>query len=272
MSDPSHLPAHGSRPEGIRLGGANEEQATARYVREMFSGIAGRYDFLNHLLSFQMDRHWRRVVARQFRHRLVEPGARVLDLCCGTADLALALSRQEARQRQSRQSQALQSQAQFVCSDFSHPMLTRAGEKLRQRSLPPLVAEADALQLPFRDGSFDLVVCSFGFRNLANYRAGLAEIQRVLRPGGEIGILEFSEPQGFLKPFYSFYFHHILPRVGAWVSGVKGPYNYLPTSVDRFPEPEELVDWMRQASFAEPRVRRLTGGLVTLYLGSKGSE
>ena len=126
--------------------------------------------------------------------------------------------------------------------------------------------------MPFRDGSFDLVVCSFGFRNLANYKAGLAEILRVLRAGGQVGILEFSEPRGVMRPFYSFYFHHILPRVGAWVSGVKGPYNYLPASVDRFPEPEELVDWMRQASFAEPHARRLTGGIVTLNLGSKGSE
>ena len=116
MSAPSRHPVSGTRPEGI-----NEEKAAARYVREMFSGIAGRYDLLNHLLSFQMDRHWRHVVARQFRRRLSEPGTRVLDLCCGTADLALALARQ--------------GQAQFFGSDFSHPMLTRAGEKLRQRSL-----------------------------------------------------------------------------------------------------------------------------------------
>ncbi|MBI2819750.1 MAG: ubiquinone/menaquinone biosynthesis methyltransferase [Acidobacteria bacterium] len=221
----------------------------------MFSSIAGRYDFLNHLLSFQMDRHWRGVVAWQFRHRLNEPGARVLDLCCGTGDLALALARQ--------------GQAQFFCSDFSHPMLTRAGEKLRQRSLVPLVAEADALQLPFPDDSFDIVVCSFGFRNLANYRAGLREIHRVLRAGGEVGILEFSEPRGLLRPLYSFYLHRILPRVGEWVSGVKGSYSYLPGSVDRFPEPEELIEWMREASFAQPRSRHLTGGIVTLYLGSK---
>jgi demethylmenaquinone methyltransferase/2-methoxy-6-polyprenyl-1,4-benzoquinol methylase len=225
----------------------------------MFTGIAGRYDFLNHLLSFQMDRYWRRVLARQFRHRLVDPGARVLDLCCGTADQALALARQAGRQGQSR----------IVCSDFSHPMLTRAGAKLRQQSLEPLVAEADALQLPFPDGTFDLVVCSFGFRNLANYRAGLEEILRVLRTDGQMGILEFSEPRGLLRPFYLFYFHHILPRIGTLVSGVKGPYTYLPASVDRFPEPEELVEWMRDASFAEPRALRLTGGIVTLYSGRK---
>ena len=183
------------------------------------------------------------------------PGARVLDLCCGTADLALALARQ--------------GKTQFFCSDFSHPMLTRAAAKLRLRSLPPLVAEADALQLPFPDHSFDVVVCSFGFRNLANYRAGLKEIWRVLRAGGEVGILEFSEPRGLLRPFYSFYLHRILPRVGEWISGVKGSYSYLPGSVDRFPEPEELVEWMREASFAQPRARRLSGGIVALYLGTK---
>ncbi|HWP85533.1 MAG TPA: ubiquinone/menaquinone biosynthesis methyltransferase [Terriglobia bacterium] len=250
MSAPAPQRVSGTRPEGI-----SEEKAAARYVREMFSRIAGRYDFLNHLLSFQMDRHWRRVVARQFRHRLAPPEARVLDLCCGTADLALALARE--------------GKARIVCSDFSHPMLTRAAEKLRRRSLLPLIAEADALQLPFPDGAFDLVVCSFGFRNLANYRAGLAEIRRLLRSGGEVGILEFSEPRGLLKPFYSFYFHRILPRVGEWVSGVKGPYNYLPGSVDRFPAPEELVEWMRQASFERPQARRLSGGIVTLYRGVK---
>lgn len=250
MSTPSRHPFPGTRPEGI-----SEEKESARYVREMFSGIAGRYDLLNHLLSFQMDRHWRYVVARQFRSRLDDPRTLVLDLCCGTADLALALSRR--------------GKARIFCSDFSHPMLTRAGEKLRQRSLPPLVAEADALQLPFSDNSFDLVVCSFGFRNLANYRAGLKEILRVLRGGGEIGILEFSEPRGLLRPFYTFYFHYVLPRVGEWISGVKGSYSYLPGSVDRFPEPGELVEWMRDASFVRPRARRLTGGIVTLYLGVK---
>jgi demethylmenaquinone methyltransferase/2-methoxy-6-polyprenyl-1,4-benzoquinol methylase len=254
VSEPSRPATPGTRPEGIQ-----EEKAASRYVREMFSAIAARYDFLNHLLSFQMDRHWRRVMARQFRHRLAQPGARVLDLCCGTADLALALARQAGRR----------SGAQFFGSDFSHPMLTRAGEKLRRQSLPPLLAEADALRLPFPDDSFDLVVCSFGFRNLTNYRTGLAEIRRVLRPGGEVGILEFSEPTGPLRPIYSFYFHRILPRVGAWVSGVKGPYSYLPASVGRFPAPDELLEWMRQAGYGEARARRLTAGIVSLYLGTK---
>ena len=250
MTVESPLRVPGTRPEGI-----TGEKAAARYVRDLFSGIAGRYDLLNHLLSFQMDRHWRRVVARRFRGRLADPSARVLDLCCGTADLALALSRK--------------GQARIVCSDFSHPMLTLAGKKLRDRSLPPLVAEADALQLPFADKSFDLVVCSFGFRNLANYRSGLEEIRRILRPAGEVGILEFSEPGGLLRPFYSFYFHHVLPRLGEWISGVKGSYSYLPGSVDRFPSSAELVSWMTEMSFAQASAKPLTGGIATLYTATK---
>lgn len=248
MNKPARLP--GTRPAGIQ-----EEKAASQYIRELFSAISGRYDFLNHLLSFQMDRHWRRVLARQFRRRLAEPDTRVLDLCCGTADLTLALARQ--------------GRAQFFCCDFSHSMLTRAGEKLRLRSLPPHVAESDALQLPFPDDCFDLVVCSFGFRNLANYRSGLREIGRVLRPGGEVAILEFSEPRGVLRPTYSFYLHRILPLLGEWISGVKGSYSYLPGSVDRFPEPEALVGWMRADSFSDTRALPLTGGIVTLYSGTK---
>jgi demethylmenaquinone methyltransferase/2-methoxy-6-polyprenyl-1,4-benzoquinol methylase len=148
-------------------------------------------------------------------------------------------------------------------------MLTRAREKMLRRKIPPLVAEADALQLPFADNTFDLVVCSFGFRNLANYRQGLQELRRVLRPGGQFGILEFSEPRSWLRPFYSFYFHRILPRIGEWVSGVRGSYSYLPGSVDRFPEQSQLLAWMREASFASAEAKPWTGGIVTLYRASK---
>jgi demethylmenaquinone methyltransferase/2-methoxy-6-polyprenyl-1,4-benzoquinol methylase len=246
-------PIPGTRPTGI-----TEEKAAARYVRDLFSRIAGRYDLLNHLLSFQMDRYWRLGVARQFRHRMTDPRARVLDLCCGTADLALALARE--------------GRARIVGCDFAHPMLTRARQKLSRRSLPPLVVEADALQLPFKEGTFDLVVSSFGFRNLVNYRAGLAEIWRVLRPGGEVGILEISKPRGWLGPFYSFYFHRILPRIGEWVSGVRGSYSYLPGSVARFPEKQDITVWMREASFSAVRAKELTGGIVTLYLGKKPED
>ena len=149
-------------------------------------------------------------------------------------------------------------------------MLTQAREKLSRHSLLPLVAEADALQLPFADASFDLVACSFGFRNLVNYRAGLKEIRRVLKPGGEVGILEFGTPRGALiGPMYSFYFHSILPAAGEWISGVKGSYSYLARSVDRFPEPEELEGWMREGGYAEVSRREMTGGIAVLYVGKK---
>lgn len=244
---------------GTKPPGAANDEAAARYVRELFSAVAGRYDFLNHLLSLQRDRHWRRTTARRFRSLLSRPGARALDLCCGTADLAVALARE--------------GNARIVASDFCHPMLTQAREKLRRRSLPPLLAEADALRLPFPDGSFDLVACSFGFRNLANYQAGLQEIWRVLKPGGEIGILEFFRPNGrFVGPLYSFYFHRVLPAVGEWISGVPGSYSYLPGSVERFPEPEEFLEWLREAGFPEVSWRKLTFGIAVLYWGKKARD
>ena len=245
--------ARSSSP-GAQPSGTADETAAARVVKQLFSDVAGRYDLLNHLLSLHIDRYWRRAAARYFRHVLARPEARVLDLCCGTADLSLALARG--------------SRARILASDFCHPMLTQAREKLRRHSLPPLVAEADALQLPFRDGSFDLVACSFGFRNLANYRSGLQEIRRVLKPGGEVGILEFGMPSGrLIGPLYSFYFHRILPVVGEWISGVQGSYSYLPGSVDRFPDPEEFLAWMREEGFTDVIRRELTWGIAVLYVG-----
>jgi demethylmenaquinone methyltransferase / 2-methoxy-6-polyprenyl-1,4-benzoquinol methylase len=258
--------AAGTRPAEVPQG-ANEEKAAAQFVREMFTGIAGRYDLLNHLLSFQVDRYWRRVLSRQMvevlRNQLTQPGARAgcraLDLCCGTGDQALSLAAAIGRGPD----------ASIYCSDFAHPMLTRASEKLRGRGLRPLISEADALQLPFADHSFDVLVCSFGFRNLVNYRAGLVEIYRVLRPGGVAGILEFSEPTGVLKPFYSFYFHHVLPRVGGWISGSRKSYTYLPRSVNNFPAPAVFQQWMREAGYSDMRATKLTGGVAFIYRGMK---
>lgn len=245
---------------GTRPPGAADEAAAARHIRELFSKVAGRYDLLNHLLSMNVDRYWRWAVAREFRHMLGRPSARVLDLCCGTGDLSLALARQGT--------------APVFASDFSHPMLTLArkkigGSKLAGHALAPVVAEADALQLPFADRTFDLVTCAFGFRNLANYRAGLDEIWRVLRPGGEAGILEFSAPGGAIAPLYSFYFHRILPAIGEWVTGVGGAYKYLASSVDRFPGTEEFTGQMQAARFRAVRVRKLTGGIALLYIAQK---
>lgn len=179
----------------------------------------------------------------------------MLDLCCGTGDMTLAL------QRDSNPS------SKILGADFSHAMLQRAADKTRKMSLRWL--EADALQLPFADNSFDLVTSAFGFRNLANYDAGLREIFRVLRPGGEFGILDFSEPKGVMGSLYRIYFKHVLPAIGTWISGVKGPYAYLPASVERFPTPEEMLERMRKAGFRETSWERYTFGIAGLYRGTK---
>ncbi len=248
---------------GAKPPGAADEAAAARYVRQLFSDVAGRYDLLNHLLSMNVDRYWRWAVAREFRDVLRKPGARVLDLCCGTGDLSLALARQGS--------------APVFSSDFAHAMLARAQAKVTAAKLPrqsriPVLAEADAMQMPFAGASFDLITCAFGFRNLANYTGGLEEIRRLLRPGGQLGILEFSEPAGLLAPLYSFYFHRILPAIGEWLTGVSGAYRYLASSVDRFPDTPEFVGMMHSAGFQELRVVKLTGGIALLYVGRKPSE
>lgn len=232
--------------------------AGAGYVREMFGRIAPRYDFLNHLLSLQADRLWRRRVARRFRHLLAQPGARVLDLCCGTADLTLSLARQA------------HPAVRIVGLDFSHPMLQRAGQKLRRRRLPELIVEADALRMPFPDGAFDLVTAAFGFRNLADYSGGLREIRRVLRRGGEAGILEFSEVNASLVgPLYNFYFRNLLPRIGGLVSGDSAAYRYLTRSVSAFPSPEELSVVMTEAGFSDVAWERFTGGIAYLHCATR---
>ena len=163
----------GAAPQGAR----NEREAAA-WVRGMFARVARRYDLANHLLSFNIDRLWRARTVRRVRPILERPGARVLDICCGTGDLTLALAR-ECR-------------APVLGSDFCHPMLRRRARESARRRARAGLFEADALRLPLRDASLDLVTVAFGFRNLANYRAGLAEMRRVLRPGGMAAILEFS--------------------------------------------------------------------------------
>jgi demethylmenaquinone methyltransferase/2-methoxy-6-polyprenyl-1,4-benzoquinol methylase len=245
---PSALP--GTRPEGT----GDDSEAAAR-VREMFSRIAPRYDLLNHLLSFSFDRVWRRRTAKRFRHILVREDARVLDLCCGTGDLSLALTRMGSA---------------FVWgSDFAHPMLVRAQEKTGASGWPRYL-EADALSMPFPNASFDLVTAAFGFRNLANYERGLLEILRLLKPGGEVGILEFAAPQGSVfGSLYRFYFKQVLPRVGGAVSGDRATYAYLPSSVGRFPSPEELRTQMEQAGFVDARCELWTGGIVALHTARK---
>jgi demethylmenaquinone methyltransferase / 2-methoxy-6-polyprenyl-1,4-benzoquinol methylase len=243
----------GTRPEGAR-----DEREAAAHVREMFGRIAPRYDLLNHLLSLDTDKVWRRRVARRFRAILGNPSARVLDLCCGTGDMALAF-RREAPQG-----------AEIIGSDFVPEMLQRARSKAAALAAGVTFVEADALELPFDDAKFDLVSCSFGFRNLANYEQGLIEILRVLKPGGVVAILEFAEPRGKLfGGLYRFYFRRVLPRLGALISGNGSAYTYLPSSVSKFPSPEALQDLFEKIDYTEVRFERWTGGIVTLHTAKK---
>lgn len=250
--------------------GASDAHSAASAVREMFTSIAPRYDLLNHVLSFNIDRLWWWRAARTFREVLSRPEARLLDLCCGTGDMTFAL------RRQTEKSNPLGS-PQILGADFSHAMLQRAFSKSASMNHPsnngepamPRWIEADALNLPFRSQHFDLVTSAFGFRNLADYDAGLREIIRVLRPGGECGILDFGEPKGAMSQLYRIYFKQILPRVGTMISGVRGPYAYLPASVERFPAPEEMLTRMRQAGFGEASWTPYTFGIAGLYRGRK---
>lgn len=253
---------------GSPLRPAATAQDTARAVQDMFGRIAGRYDFLNHLLSARFDVWWRRVTALEVREVLERPGSIAADLCCGTGDLAFAFARF--------------SRGLVVGADFCHPMLQVAGQK-RHRSTAELNGNpstgvsgrthfigADTLRLPFPDQSLDLASMAFGFRNLANYEDGLAEIRRVLRPGGLIAILEFSRMQWpVLGPLFRFYFHHILPVVGTLVSGESGPYQYLPDSVRNFPDQESLAHALREHGFMDVRYRNFLGGIAALHVGKK---
>jgi demethylmenaquinone methyltransferase/2-methoxy-6-polyprenyl-1,4-benzoquinol methylase len=236
--------------------GAADEASAATAVRDMFSSIAPRYDLLNHVLSMNIDRLWWNRTARAFGDILKRPSAQVLDLCCGTGDMTFALHRHRK-----------QESIGITGADFSHAMLVRAREKSGDKKIRWV--EADALQLPFGAGEFDLVTSAFGFRNLANYNRGLAEIYRVLKPGGEIGILDFGEPKGLVGRVYRFYFRRILPAIGTFISGVSGPYKYLPASVQRFPSPDEMLQRMREAGFGEVSWTPYTFGIAGLYWGKK---
>jgi demethylmenaquinone methyltransferase / 2-methoxy-6-polyprenyl-1,4-benzoquinol methylase len=237
----------GATPQGAR----NELEAAA-WVRAMFGRVAHRYDLANHLLSFNLDRYWRARAVARVRHVLARPGARALDICCGTGDLLRALQRRRPS-------------LPVIGSDFCHPMLVAAHAKVPGSPL----FEADALRLPLADASLDLIAVAFGFRNLANYEAGLREMRRVLRPAGVAAILEFSQPPNPLfGALYTFYSRRILPLIGGALSGSRDAYAYLPESVRKFPAPEELSRMMRAAGFASVGFERLTGGIVALHLGS----
>ena len=247
----------GATPEGAR-----GEREAAALVRQMFARVAGRYDLANHVLSFNIDRWWRARTVRIAHAILQRPGARALDICCGTGDLTLALAAAAAPD------------ARVFGSDFCHPMLTAAREKIAART-PAAgngeVFEADALRLPVRNASLDLITAAFGFRNLANYDAGLREMRRVLRPGGMAAILEFSQPPNrAFAALYNFYSRRILPKIGGALSGSPEAYAYLPESVRKFPGPEELAQAMREAGFERVGYELLTGGIAALHTGIAG--
>jgi demethylmenaquinone methyltransferase/2-methoxy-6-polyprenyl-1,4-benzoquinol methylase len=232
------------------------EIAHARAVREMFAGIAGRYDLLNHVLSINIDKRWRRLVRKQVAEILADPKAIVLDVACGTGDLSLELQRN--------------AKARVVGSDFCRPMLAIAKDKTAGAGMSVPYVEGDALSLPFSDNSFDAVTIAFGLRNLASVEDGLAELNRVLKSGGRLAVLEFSSPTiPGLRSLFNLYFTRILPRIGGAVSGSRGAYEYLPDSVSKFPDQKGLVELMRTAGFGSVEYTDLTGGVAAIHTAAK---
>jgi len=250
---------------GARPAGAIDETSAAHAVQQMFDSIAPRYDLLNHLLSANIDRIWWRRTAQVFKSVLAQPEAAILDVCCGTGDLTVALLKLRAR-----------GSRPVFAVDFARAMLRRGALKFAVRTAPgsnaaqaappsAIPIEADALHLPISSGSLDLVVSAFGFRNLANYEAGLMEFHRVLRPGGRLGILEFSEPDGPVGALYALYFRRALPAIGRLICGRNGPYSYLPSSVGAFPPPHAIIAMMQACGYAKCAWQPYTFGIAGLY-------
>lgn len=228
------------------------EMQHAAAVREMFSGIASRYDLLNHLLSLNIDKRWRRRVRNKLSDILSDPNAIVLDVACGTGDLTIEL--------------ANDAKAKVIGTDFCRPMLELAAEKAV--AIP--FSEGDAMNLGFASNTFDAVTIAFGLRNLSNFGDGLAELFRILKPGGRLVVLEFSTPTvpGF-RSLFNFYFSRLLPRIGGVVSGSRGAYEYLPDSVSKFPDQRSLASLMSSTGFGSVEFENLTGGIAAIHLGVK---
>jgi len=241
---------------GAKPTGAEDESSAAQMVLEMFNSIAPRYDLLNHVLSASVDRLWWRRAARRFRAVLENPEAAVLDVCCGTGDMTMALLKHRPKGARP-----------ILAADFAREMLERGSRKFAGRGA--VAMEADALHLPLRTGSLDLIVTAFGFRNLANYGAGLREFHRVLKPGGQLGILDFSEPGGLIGKAYAVYFRRVLPAVGRIICGKEGPYSYLPSSVGNFPAPAAMRALMEQTGLIDCAWQPYTFGIAGLYTATK---
>ena len=250
MTDPTINP-------GARPAPQTTETTAPQEVQTLFNTIAPTYDRLNHLLSFGLDRLWWRRTARAFAPILARPEARVADLCCGTGDQTAALLTLRP------------SQAEPITGlDFSSQMLDRA--RLKYPNPQVLWVEADAMHLPFPGNSLDLVTAAFGFRNLPNYTKALAEIHRVLRPGGQLGILEANQPTGLNALLYNTYFHRILPILGGLLSGQRAAYRYLPASVERFPRPPQMLTMLTEAGFTHTRWQGYLFQAAGLYQATKG--
>jgi demethylmenaquinone methyltransferase/2-methoxy-6-polyprenyl-1,4-benzoquinol methylase len=284
--NPTTAPTPGARPAGV-----TDPAAAAESIQQMFDDIAPRYDLANHLLSAGIDRIWWRRTARALRPILVRPEAIVLDLCCGTGDMTLALDHLRPKPRNlipqglkppstaasigtaeavplSKTSlSAAGEAAPLLAVDFSRKMLALAQPKFSGRNIRAI--EADALHLPFADASIDLITCAFGFRNLASYADGLAELHRVLHPGGQIAILDFNQPAGLVGALYSLYFKRVLPLLGRIISRDPRAYAYLPESVARFPSPPRMLEMIAAAGFAAPTWTPYTYGIAGLYRAMK---
>jgi demethylmenaquinone methyltransferase/2-methoxy-6-polyprenyl-1,4-benzoquinol methylase len=251
MTEPARVQTRGAQPTGT-IG----EQDAAAAVQAMFDSIAPRYDLLNHILSGSIDRLWWWRTARRFRYILSQPEARIADVCCGTGDMTMALLRRRPPRA-----------APVLAIDFSHQMLLRGAAKFAKHGA--IAVEADALHLPLGGNSLQLLTTAFGFRNLANYESGLREFHRVLAPGGELGILDFSEPGGLLGKLYAFYFRRVLPRIGRMLSGAGSAYTYLPASVGRFPAPPQMLATLESVGFRDACWAPYTFGIAGLYTARK---
>ena len=243
---------------GARPAGTMTEASAAANVQQMFDSIAPKYDLLNHLLSAGLDRRWWTRAARSFRSVLARPEAVALDLCCGTGDMTMALMKYRPSGK---------GEAAMLAVDFSREMLARGKAKFAGHNI--VAIEADALHLPLEDNSIDLVTSAFGFRNLSNYEEGLAELHRVLKPGGQIGILDCNQPEGLVGALYNLYFRRVLPRLGGMISGDAAAYRYLPASVERFPRPKRMLEMIRAAGFGEATWTGYTFGTAGLYRATR---
>jgi demethylmenaquinone methyltransferase/2-methoxy-6-polyprenyl-1,4-benzoquinol methylase len=239
-----------SAPDAAPKAGAARE----KQVQQLFSEIAPRYDLLNHVLSLNIDRSWRRKAVDLLRWESAPDGI-FLDACAGTFDLALELAGRKGFK------------GRVIASDFAHPMLVQGEPKLDGAPISPVCG--DSLALPFPDASFEGATVGFGVRNLADLRAGLSDLRRALKPGRRLVVLEFTVPPNpVMRAGYLFYFHHILPLVGRIVSGHPWAYTYLPESVKEFPGPEALGALFEEVGYTDVGWKLVSGGIAAIHWGS----